>query len=89
MFQRNCYFGLISVCIKFLKRSGSGKHRSYTRLDAKTSTEKAVILCVSYISLLLFSIMFYKVVLVIRIRRSHSSRQRARFLDHLQTTQFI
>ena len=47
MFQRNCYFGLISVCIKFLKRSGSGKH---TRLDAKTSTEKAVILCVSYIS---------------------------------------
>ena len=50
MFQRNCYFGLISVYIKFLKRSGSGKHRSYTRLDAKTSTEKAVILCISDIS---------------------------------------
>ena len=50
MFQRNCYFGLISVGIKFLKRSESGKHRSYTRLDAKNSTEKAVILCVSYIS---------------------------------------
>ena len=50
MFQRNCCFGLIGVGMKFLKRSGSGKHRSYTRLDAKTSTEKAVILCVSDIS---------------------------------------